>query len=89
MSLVPRGRRRSATILARRGRVGGLVLDHLVALGLEERILDVLGEEPGIVAAPGADHDPSAALGKSAFRTQRQPGRAGREAEGLSAPRAG
>ena len=57
MSLVPRGRRFSASILVRRGAIAGLVLHHLQALRLEDRVLDVLGEQARIVAAPGADHD--------------------------------
>ena len=37
--------------------VAGLILRHLEALRLEQRVLDVLCKKPGIVAAPGADHD--------------------------------
>ena len=59
MSEVPRGRRFSAIILERRWRIAGLVLHDLPALGLEERGLDVLGEQARIVAAPGADDDAS------------------------------
>ena len=57
MSLVPRGRRFSATILVRRWAVAGLVLRDVEALRLEQRVLDVLGEQARIVAAPGADDD--------------------------------
>ena len=46
--------------LAAAWRVAGLILRDVVALRLEERILDVLRQQPRIVAAPGADHDAAA-----------------------------
>ena len=64
-------------------RVAGLVLHDLIALGLQERVLDVLGEEPGVVAAPGADDDASRPAHRACPRAKRQGRRAGGEAEGL------
>ena len=37
--------------------IAGLVLDDLPAVLDEDRLLDVLVEQAGIVAAPGADND--------------------------------
>ena len=67
MSLVPRAGAARPPSWRGAGR-RGLVLRDLVALGLEERILDVLGEEARIVAAPGADHDAPAPLGEARSR---------------------
>ena len=59
--------------------VAGLVLRDLEALRLEQRVLDVLGEQARVVAAPGADDDApalglrGAAQRRPALRPRRGP----------------
>ncbi len=61
-------------------RVGLGILHHLPALRLEERHLDVLVQEIGVVPAPGADDDLLALLGRGRPRAQEGRCRQGRRA---------
>ena len=79
-SEVPRRNAFSAIILARRAGRLALVLDHVPALGREQRRLDVLGEQLRIVAAPGADDDALVVLRMGAAAPRRRQARPHRRA---------